>query len=227
MATAGAFERQIKIATRDLEPAAISALLAKTARQALAEVIGSGEAPESYTRSVNGRVGAPEESVIAPGPIVYAFSYLEEATLYGLQFARARSPVDSGEFKKSWFALVDGSLWNGQSNIMPGAEVLITNDQPYARKIEVGAMKRMRLPPHVAEDTRQAILRRYPGAFRVELKFIVLAGGYVLKGHSRSVAAKTNRRSSAFREGRAVLRSRKDTAAGQQMTYPAVSLMVA
>jgi hypothetical protein len=51
--------------TADLEPAAISAKLARFAREALGEAIESGDASAAYTRFVNGVEGAAEESVQA------------------------------------------------------------------------------------------------------------------------------------------------------------------
>jgi hypothetical protein len=78
MASLRAFERELKIATAGLEPQAINKLLAQTAHQALEEAQAAGEAPESFIRYVNGREGVAEESVEAPGPIVYVFSWLNE-----------------------------------------------------------------------------------------------------------------------------------------------------
>lgn len=185
MKTAALFERSLRVATAGLEPGQINATLAKTARAALADAISSGEASERYVRSVNGRIGAPEETVDAPGPIVYRFSYLDEAVVYALAFARERSPTRKGTYKRSWFAMVNGRPWDGQSPIPLDAEVIVTNDQPYHRKIEVGAMT-MRVPPHIVEDTRQAVQRAFRGAIRAQMRFVDLAGAYRLeRNHGR------------------------------------------
>lgn len=173
-------ERQIGIATAGLSPQAINALLARTAKQALAEAISSGEASPRYQRAVNGRVNVPEEQVQAPGPILYAFSYLEEITTYALEFARARSPKASGRYRNSWFAMVDGRVWNGRTDIPADAQVIVTNDRPYSRKIEVGAMK-MRVPPNIVEDARQAVQQRYGGTVKASKRFIELSGAYRLR----------------------------------------------
>jgi len=229
MATAGAFERQLTVATAGLEPDAIGRLLAQTARAALADAIRSGEASERYTRSVNGRVGAAEETVVAPGPIVYRFHYLEEVALYALTFCTARSPEKSGRYRASWFAMVDGAVWDGISEIPADAELIITNDQPYHRKIDVGAM-RLRVAPRIVESARQAVLRQFRGSVTAERRFIALDGigtsgqtlPYILKGKGRRRRAAQTRRSSAYRAGREFLASRRDTAAGSEMTYPAL-----
>jgi hypothetical protein len=83
--------------------------------------------------------------------------------------------------------------------IPPGVEIVITNDQPYARKIQVGAMK-MSVPPGIYEDARQFVQRNFGQMVAVQLRFVQLAGGYVLK-----------------RSG-----GRKDRAAGQPIAYPAL-----
>lgn len=211
MARPQAFERELKVATAGLEPKAISALLAKTARQALAEAQQSGEAPATYVKTVNGRVGAPEESVIAPGPIVYTFSSLPEVAVYALAFCKERSPVKSGRYKKSWFVMVNGQevtipdvggafIDSGDFIIPPDAELIITNDQPYSRKIETGHMT-MSVPPGIVEDARQAVMRRFGNAILAQKRFISLAGAYALRT-SRS--------------------RRKDRQAGRELTYPAL-----
>jgi hypothetical protein len=199
MASLRAFERELKIATAGLEPQAINKLLAQTAHQALEEAQSAGEAPSSFIRYVNGREGVAEESVEAPGPIVYVFSWLNEVATYALAFAEERSPVLSGRFKSSWFVLVNGSLWGGE-DIPPDPEIILTNDQPYARKIEIGRMV-MRVPPGIVEDTRQAVMRRFGNVIQAQKRFIPLAGAYTLKTSS----------------GR-----RKDRQAGRELSYPAL-----
>lgn len=201
MARPQAFERELRIATAGLEPQAIAKLLAQTARKALAEAQAEGSAPERYVRVVNGRIGAPEDSVIPPGPIVYEFAWLSEVATYALAFARERSPVRSGRYKRSWFVMVNGTATRALDAIPSGAEVILTNDQPYSRKIEVGAMK-MRVPPGVVEDTRQAVMRRFGNIVTAQRRFINLAGAYTLR-----------------QDG-----GRKDRAAGKQLTYPALVL---
>lgn len=199
MARPQAFERELKIAGAGLEPVALQRLLVQTAKKALAEAQASGEAPEEYVRIVNGRVGAPEESVELPGPIIYQFQYLRQVAEYALAFAKERSPVLSGEFKRSWFAMVNGRHTTNFTNIPVDAELIITNDRPWARKVEVGAMK-MRVPPGVVEDTRQAVMRRFGNIVTAQKRFISLSGAYVLR-----------------REGQ-----RRDRTSGKQLMYPAL-----
>jgi hypothetical protein len=204
--------QDLQVATRGLAPDAIAAELAKFAKEELAAVIGSGEGSPLYDRFVNGREGAPEDSVIPPGPIVYQFSWWPEIIAFALETLVKRSPERSGRFKKSWFAMVNGEPVTDFDSIPIDAQVTITNDQPYARKIEVGHMT-MSVPPGVAEDARQIVQRVYGALIKVQKTMITLPGGYILKG----VFTKGVRQFA--RKG-----LQKDTQAGQPVTYPALVL---
>ena len=174
----------INISGIGYDPKFLASELAKEARASLAEVQSSGQAPKTYTKYINGRKGAQEESVVFPGPIVYQFEWLTEAVRYSLTYARARSPVRSGRYARAWFAMVNGIHVKDPTSIPPGAEVIITNDVPYARKVEVGAMK-MSVPPGIIEDMRQAVQRRFGDTVIAKKTFIRLAGGYRLRKKNR------------------------------------------
>lgn len=209
MARVTPIERELKIATTDLDPAAIAALLARTARAELAIVIADGSGSPDYVRFVNGREGVAEEAVQVPGPILYVFSSLAEVAQYALAVCIARSPVRSGRYKDSWFVLVNGQVAD-PANLPAGAEIVITNDQPYARKIDAGHM-RMSVPPGIIESARQAVMKRYGNLVFAERRLVSLAGGYVLKGRFRRGRRAGSRR-----------KLQKDAQAGAQLTYPAL-----
>lgn len=221
-----AFNREITAFQRALEPDAMKAQLAQLAKKALGEAIASGEASPDFIRFVNGRRDVPEEAVQLPGPIVYVFSWLPEAAAFAVAFLESRYPVigpeKGGHYRDRHIVLVNGRAWKG-GPIAADAEVIVVNTQPYARKVQVGARGFM-LSRGLYEDARQALIRKFRGLIDVELRFIRLSNGYVLKGHERLRPAKSNRKSSAFRAGHATLARRKDTAAGQPMTYPALVL---
>lgn len=203
-------DRQLRVATAGLEPQAISALLAREARRLLAEAQAAGEAPRRYQRFVNGREGVAEDRVIPPGPIVYNFSWLPEVVVYALGYAEGRSPVLSGRYKKSWFAMVGTEIVTDYEAIDMDAEVIITNNQPYSRKIDVGHMK-MSVPPGIAEDVRQTVMRRFGNVVVAERRLVHLPNPYILKGRfSRGV--RTFART----------KLKPDVGAGREMTYPAV-----
>lgn len=212
MARFETFDQDIRLATADLEPEAISQELAKFARASLAEAISSGQGSPIYEKFINSRPGAAEETVIAPGPIVYEFSWWPEIIEFALEYLRKRSPVRSGKFRDSWFVLVNDARIVSAADIPIDARVTITNNQPYARKIEVGHMQ-MSVPHGVAEDARVAVRRLYGSILDVRKTFVTLAGGYVLKGHFRRGVRKFSR-----------TRLRPDAGAGSKMLYPALVL---
>ncbi len=215
--------RDIRVASIGLSHQAIARRMAEVSRQAVAEAIARGEGTESRTTIVNGRVGAAEESVTPPGPIVVKFNWWEEVALYAIEFASARSPVDSGDYRDSWFVLADGEMV-APENIPPAARmIVVTNDKPYHRKIDVGHMRNMSVPPGIIEDTRQAVNGRYGNMVLAEVGFVELAGGYILKGRQYSSAKKFSAHIRHNR-GRAVATKRKDSKRGQAMTYPAVEI---
>ena len=205
------------------DPATLSGLLAGAARAQVAELVADGSASPVFTRWVDGIEGASEDSVRPDGSILYEFQYLDEVVAFALDYCRARSPVDSGTYRDSWFALVAGNQVDPSSaHIPPLAEVLVTNDQPYHRKIEVGAMH-MTVPPHIVEQCRQAVLARWASQVSAGVRYVQLPGGYVLRGRAQSPIYKVSipRRGIAAGQRRPI---RSGLRAGQAMTYPALAL---
>jgi hypothetical protein len=212
MARLQTFARDIQLATAGISPQNISAELAKFSRQELANVIQSGEGSPQYDIYVNGNFGASETSVVAPGPILYIFSWWDDIATFALQYLIDRSPESSGRYKNSWFIMVGGQVIADPKKIPPTSSVILTNDQPYHRKIDVGHMK-MSVPPGVVEDARKAVMSIWGNLITAKRTLIQLPGGYVLKGH--------------FTKGirpHARTKLRPDTQAGAPMTYPALLL---
>lgn len=215
-----AVARSIRLfADTNLAPAALSRILATRARELRDDLIRTGQAAPSYATYVDGQLGANEDRVRPDGAILYRFSSLGQAAAFALGFCQGRSPVDSGEFRRSWFLAVNGARWTGNINdIPPDAEVMVTNPLPYARKVDVGHM-RMRVPHGIVEAARQATMKKFPAIY-VERQFVLipasLGGGYMLKGRFRR-GVRLNSRT----------RARRDTAAGQPITYPALIMKAA
>lgn len=242
----------------------VSEDLATFARAELERTIANGEGNPVYDLFVNSRPALSEFEVDVPGPIVYVFSWWGEIIATALTELIKRSPKRSGRYAASFIVLVNGVQVSAGAPISDAAEVIITNVQPYTRKIEVGGMQ-MNARPRLFEATRRVMQRRYgrqEDGFSFQVKFLDLPRGvhplvpYVLKGHERSTSkralaewhqvptavidgwraqgknlgsvnmlrrqASQNRRSSAFREGRQFLGGRKATAAGQNLSYPAL-----
>lgn len=216
---------------RTLSPEALSSVLAGAARRIRDGLIESGEASRTFRTFVDGREGAIEESVRPDGAIVYRFAAIGEAAAFCLAFCMARSPRDSGAYRNAWIVAVNGRPWTADLNEIPaGAEVMVVNPMPYARKIDAGAM-RMRVPPGIVEAARQAGRRAYP-ALDFERAFVTISASigappgvevpYILRGHAHLGRVQQSRRSSAFRKGHIFRAPRSDTAKGQELTYPAL-----
>jgi hypothetical protein len=212
MARISTFAKDLQLATAGIASENIAKELAAFARSELAKAIQEGEGSERYDRYVNGRLGATEESVIPPGPILYVFHWWREIIEFALQSAVERSPEKSGRYKQSWFIMTPGGVVKSFDEIPINSTVILTNNQPYHRKIDVGHM-RMSVPPGVVEDVRKMVMARFGNFVVAKRTMIPLPGGYILKGR--------------FRRGYrpyARTKLRPDTAAGAQMTYPALVL---
>jgi hypothetical protein len=197
-------ERELVIATQGLSQAQMNARLAQYAKQELAKALAEG-ASQTYDRYVNGRIGAVEESVQAPGPIVYVFTNWPLIINTALEELRKRAPRRSGRYAASFIVLADQKLVTDYRNIPAGAEVIITNTQPYVRRIEVGANRSK--GKRMFDQTKNVLNRRFKEAFRSETRFLDIQSGvapgvpYVLK----------------YSAGR-----RRDRQAGMPISYPAV-----
>ena len=232
--------RSIRLFINDnLTPQAQSRALANFARQDVARLQREGRAALSFTVFVDGRENAPLESVRPDGRIVYRFNGLSEAIAFALGFVLARSPRLSGDYRKSWFVLVNGLLWRRDFEDIPtGAEVAIVNTQPYHRKIDMGSQGAGKIGIEVAnrrkagtsrkrgvyvsivEAARQETMKRFPGVF-AERVFLELPSGpapapYAMRGGMVNPGRIGAPRNGRFRAGM------KFSKAGEQMTYPAL-----
>lgn len=169
------FGREIAVATRGLTPEAINRKLAAFARSELAEAIARGEASESYDVFVNGRKGAVEETVKAPGPILYVFTNWEIILTTALQELAKRAPRRSGRFASSFIVVVAGRVVTDFKSIAAESEVIITNFRPYTRKIETGAMKSPRRA--VFDGAQRVLAARFRAAFAIKDTFLNIGGG--------------------------------------------------
>lgn len=213
------FERDLRLATAGLQPAEINKRLAAFARSELAAVIASGEGSANYDRFVNGREGAAEETVQAPGPILYVFNWWQVIISAAQEELEKRSPRKSGRYAGSFIVISNGQLVTDYAALPGNAEVIITNFQPYVRRIEGRDRK-------VFAGAKLALARRFGNSYRVETQYLSIAAGvhpsipYILKG---AYAARRNARLAnpgQFRDQK--FPRRKDQEPGQPITYPAL-----
>jgi hypothetical protein len=240
MAKFETFDRDLKLATASIAPEVISAELAKLAKSELVAAIERGEASPVFTRYVDGVDGATEETVDVlstktPGPILYVFSWWKPIIEFALADLIKRSPKRSGRFAQSFIVIVRDRLVSDYSTIRADDEVIITNAQPYVRKVQVGAME-MSVPPQIFDAARSAVVKEFgagKNGFGFAVRFLDIAAGvhplipYVLKGEyaGRFNAQRARLRAGqSLRTGEKRLQRRKDRDVGQPITYPALVL---
>jgi len=151
--------------------------------------------------------------------------HLVEAASFALSFAVERSPEEaSGRYKRGWFIAVDDQPWTAALSVIPsGAQVMLTNREPYHRKVDTGGQV-MRVPPGIVEATRQAVQRRFPG-LQADRSFVAIPGGYVLKGRGRESGLRFDAKGGRWSRIHAPRPVRaKDRRASQALTYPALIL---
>ena len=192
-----------------LSLAAQSARLAAVAIKARDQAVRSGDAPPHWVTMVDGRQGAPETSVQPDGFILYKFNVMGLAAQAALQLCKDRSPVQSGRYRDSWMVVVDGRPWTEDvADIPEGVSVMIVNPQPYARKIDTGAMKNMSVPPGIVDAVRKLVQRKFP-TVNAARAFVTIPSG--LMENAPYVLRRSRGRS-------------KSRSAGTAMTYPAMIL---
>lgn len=204
---AAAFEQVIRLQMQKYSPEAARRKHIEVARKGLAAYLGRQQEKPGYTIDTDGHPASSEESVRPFGVITYRFTRLKEVVRFALDFARLYSPIQSGRYRKSWFAMADGRQI--EATAIPGnaREIIVTNDQPYSRKINVGAEGFEKYAhPGVAEKVAALVKKRYGSIVEVRIVYITLAGGHTLK-----------------RSGKG--RRRRSTRAGADLTYPSIRII--
>jgi hypothetical protein len=188
MAARGFLGRDLTLALdRQAGPDAMARRLAEFSRERLAQAIASGEGAPNYITYVNGRKDAPEESVTAPGPIVYVFNWWPEIITDAMRYLRSRSPLSPARgghkgrkpYRDSFFVMAEGVevFTRHYKDISPDAEVTITNDAPYSRKLDLqligGKSLSVSVPPGIFEDAVQAISADWGALINVKRAYTV------------------------------------------------------
>lgn len=179
-----AFERVIALNLERFGPEAARRKHIEIAREGLAAFMARQNAKPDVEIIVDGRPAASEQSVKPFGVITYRLLRMRPACLWAKQQAEALSPVGTdshkGRYKASWFFLVDDKETPAEKLPNSGT-VILTNDQPYSRKINVGAKGFERYaPPGIVERVKVLVRQRYGKVVDVRADFITLAGGYRL-----------------------------------------------
>lgn len=153
-------------------------IIARVAKREHARVMETDPRPVSFTRFVDGRKGAPEETVKANGVITYLYPRLDIVAQTAMETLFDRSPVLSGEYRNAHTLFLNGVAVTNLRDWRPGDEVSISNPLPYARKIEVGSMK-MRVPgsARVYQEAVSIVNRRFGNLAKVLFTYRAVVGG--------------------------------------------------
>ncbi|BBK37690.1 hypothetical protein STAQ_27680 [Allostella sp. ATCC 35155] len=210
-----AFESVIQVQVAKYGPDAAKRHHIAVARRGLADYLARQDARPDYSIETDGRPAASELSVQPYGIITYRFRRMREVAAFALAEAIRLSPHRSGRYKRSWFAMVDGAEVDVDAIRQDAGLVLITNDQPYSRKINVGAKGFEKYAnPGIVERVRQLVRRRYGTIVAPEIEYLTLEGAYRLK---RDLFRRNKR-------GERYGSARRDALAGSDLRYPAIAL---
>jgi len=166
--------RDIEILIDDtLSPEAASRFLADAAEEELAEAqainkAALGHVPPHETY-VDGRSGAPLESVKPTGTILFEFEIFEDMLEWiGTQLIQ-HSPVWRGTYANSHMLFADGVAHEPGAPLVEADEYVFVNVQPYARKIERGLSRQA--PSGVYEAVALLARRRFSNMASIKFTF--------------------------------------------------------
>ena len=131
---------------------------------------------------------------------------MTEVATFALDTLRSLSPVGSGSdphaglYRDSHTLFLNGASVLDASGWSPGDQLEISNPEPYARKIEVGAMK-INVEGHVYERAAAMIRSKYGSAVKVEFVFIPLRFGNAQAQAASGISTRHSRRSAKRRSG--------------------------
>ncbi|SEM68963.1 hypothetical protein SAMN04515666_11924 [Bosea lupini] len=153
--------------------------LAAFAKREHGKVMKATPRPTAFRRTVDGRLGAAEETVKPFGVIEYRYQRLGEVVQFAMETLFALSPVLSGDYRNSHTLFVGGAAvrslkgWEARD----GEEVFIANPLPYARKIELGKMT-MRVPgtERVYQQAELMLRRRFGNVAAIKFTYMPVFG---------------------------------------------------
>jgi len=197
-----AFARRLTIEIPKLTDAQGKKLLVDKARQVNSEILQqqttrAGVVPD-YIQVVNGQRDAPLESVTPTGVVIFLYDYRREIALVAHEALVRNSPRRSGAYIQHHIYLVDGrEVASLPQNLRSVKEIVLTNDQPYARRLEVGKKHDgspfvVQVEPHIYERTaRKEIAPVYRNVADVQFNYVDLSGAYVTRSRGKRVSAGT------------------------------------
>lgn len=191
-------DRNIALAIREGEnPQERGRRLASYARGALKDAQEQNRQALGYVPDhetfVDGRKGAPLESVRPDGVIVFEFDLIEDMFAWIGAMLVQHSPVRSGRYSDSHVFLADGEEVEPGIAAPEADEYVFVNVQPYARKIERGLSPQA--PDGVYEAVAAMAARRFGNVAKIRFSY-----RSPLFGGVHEWAGKTNMKS-PYRKG--------------------------
>lgn len=198
-----------------------SKMLALAAHEVQSDVEKSRPLSPLTDWSTDGERERPYEEVRPDGTIFLWWDYRSEVVAACFSELRARSPVSTNHYRESFFVILD-HVELGYSEVPTAQqlhgveEVIITNDVPYSRRLEVGVTNSgapfvKQVDPHIFESAMEAVRRQYAGVVVVDFNYIDL---------QRAHWNRTNFGGTALLRRRAKARR----IAGQDIRYPAIMI---
>lgn len=184
--------KDVQVLIGDLEGDEASQLFADFAEEEIdeaKEINASvlGRVPP-YTVYVDGKQGAPLDSVLPNGVIIAEFELVSDVLIWISEQLTKFSPVKSGRYQRSHELFADGTLVAAIDQIIPLADQYVfVNTVPYARKIERGSSSQA--PEGVYQAVAKLANRRFSNIARSSYTFATLPGGE----RNPAIAVTTNR----------------------------------
>lgn len=196
MARLQSFRAQVDLAKSRLTGEYRRQALIQAAREAHAEASAInaralGHPVESVT-IVDGRRGAPVESVKAGGVVVHLFAVHQAAIEFAFETLVSLSPVDTGHYEESHIMLVNGEEREPTAPVGVDDVVTLVNLVPYARRLEKGWSDQA--PNGIYEVASEIIRARFGNIVNVRFSYGFFAG--MAAGKHRGTQAAVNRASS-------------------------------
>jgi len=175
MARLKPISQQFDIAIKGTMEEVHKAIVATAAREH-GKIMKAEPRPASFTRTVDGIRGAPLEQV--KRIVVFEYHRLAEVAQFAMETLFARSPVKSGDYRRSHTLFLNGVAVANLKGYKPGDRMAIANSVPYSRKIEAGKMKmRVSGTDHVYQQAEQIVRRRYGNIANVRFTYQGIVGG--------------------------------------------------
>lgn len=182
-----AIDRDIDVILRDdLSPRARSMALAEFAGETIAEASRTnrqilGREPRK-TIYVDGREGAPLQSVRPDGEIIAEFEVFNDTLAWIGDQLELHSPKKSGRYSRAHDLFADGVLVAVGQEIPSADEYVFINTLPYARKIELGQSSQA--PDGVYQAVATLARRRFGNVARISFSYRTALRGGIVSGRA-------------------------------------------